>query len=440
VIMKADINKFCLFLNQRGKSMSFLQNIDLGSITNNKVTVFAEHNLWQIDEKHLFQQTCENNSYLASLLGFNDIGPVSVRVVDIKDIHKPVQHENSDRMNIFFDQLMKNGTMESFACPAVKALIEVRWATIWWKMIVFIVAPYVLFLLLFSTYTILDLISEETAETHDKEGASYGISIALIILILYFLSLEVAQLIRGNVRKQIANPWNLVNTLVMVLMLITEIALIEGRNDNHFGPDSTLEQQEDARELIKRARIFYSYCAVLVWFRVLYFFRIFRSTGYYIRMIMEVLSDMWNFMLIFIVVICAFANAFLLLGMNNSSGATMETFGQSILYTYYIPIGNAGDEVFPDYFREIASFFYILASFLLNIMLLNLLISVIQDTFNTIKQSYEVIMYKDMVGVINENRLFYWGDISLFHRGAYLFYTIPTKPDENLSKENTLNL
>jgi len=201
------------------------------------------------------------------------------------------------------------------------------------------------------------------------------------------------------------------------------------RYKDHFGTDSTEEDQENARTLIKNARIMYSFCAVLIWMRVLYFFRILRGTGYYIRMIVEVLRDMSNFMLIFCVVIGAFANAFFLICKNDSGGPILEKFGESILYTYNIPIGNAGDEIFPDYYVEVAAFFFVLASFLMNILLLNLLISIISDTFARIKNSYEVIMYKDMLGVINENRLFYRGDISLAHKGDYLFYTIPEKEE-----------
>jgi len=64
----------------------------------------------------------------------------------------------------------------------------------------------------------------------------------------------------------------------------------------------------------------YSFCALLIWLRMLYFFRIFRNTGYYIRMIIEVFLDMANFILIFVVFIGAFASATLILGRNNSEG------------------------------------------------------------------------------------------------------------------------
>ncbi len=62
-------------------------------------------------------------------------------------------------------------------------------------------------------------------------------------------------------------------------------------------------------------------------------------------------------------------------------------------------------------------------------MLFNLLISIISDTFARIKESYEVIMYKDMLGVINENRLFFWGDIPTRFKNKYLFFAMPKKDE-----------
>ena len=39
----------------------------------------------------------------------------------------------------------------------------------------------------------------------------------------------------------------------------------------------------------KVVRILYSFTAIIMWIRFLYFFRIFRTTGYYIRMLVNVI-------------------------------------------------------------------------------------------------------------------------------------------------------
>lgn len=55
----------------------------------------------------------------------------------------------------------------------------------------------------------------------------------------------------------------------------------------------------------------------LVWFKFFYFLRIFGSTGYYIRMIVDVIKDMVAFLLILLIAIVAFADTFLALSMSN---------------------------------------------------------------------------------------------------------------------------
>ena len=57
---------------------------------------------------------------------------------------------------------------------------------------------------------------------------------------------------------------------------------------------------------------------LFMWFKVLYFFRIFRSTAYLIRIIVEVVKDMRHFMIVLFTTIIGFGNAFLVISMANS--------------------------------------------------------------------------------------------------------------------------
>ena len=54
-------------------------------------------------------------------------------------------------------------------------------------------------------------------------------------------------------------------------------------------------------------RSLYAITSFAIWLRFLYFFRVFKSTGYYIRMIVEVIIDMGQFFLIFSISVIAFA-------------------------------------------------------------------------------------------------------------------------------------
>ena len=53
----------------------------------------------------------------------------------------------------------------------------------------------------------------------------------------------------------------------------------------------------------------YSVVSLLMWLRLLYYFRISKGTSYYIRMIEEVIYGMKYFFFIFIISMLAFASA-----------------------------------------------------------------------------------------------------------------------------------
>lgn len=57
---------------------------------------------------------------------------------------------------------------------------------------------------------------------------------------------------------------------------------------------------------------------LFMWFKVLYFFRIFEATSYLIRIIVEVVKDMRHFLVVLFTTIIGFGNAFLILSEGNA--------------------------------------------------------------------------------------------------------------------------
>jgi len=104
-IVKADVNKFCAFLDSRSKQLNFLKSIDSGNVINQKVTIFTENNLWQVDKDHILEQTQESKKFVSGYLQLSTIGDSIVKALDIKDMHKPVKIGKKDRLNMLFDEL-----------------------------------------------------------------------------------------------------------------------------------------------------------------------------------------------------------------------------------------------------------------------------------------------------------------------------------------------
>ncbi len=76
-----------------------------------------------------------------------------------------------------------------------------------------------------------------------------------------------------------------------------------------------------------------------MWLRLLYFFRIFRNTGYYIRMLVEVIKDIKYFIFIFALTIVAFAHAWYVF-LKNGEESELENFAVAIGYVYNLALGE----------------------------------------------------------------------------------------------------
>jgi Ion transport protein len=143
----------------------------------------------------------------------------------------------------------------------------------------------------------------------------------------------------------------------------------------------------------KAVRTVYSFAAVIMWIRFLYFFRIFRNTGYYIKMLVQVMFDIRYFIFIFVLTIFSFAHAWFIYLKNNEDGPVLVSVNDALKYVYKIALGDFDTEIYGSYYQQISWLFFILATFILQIVLINLLISIVADTFSTIKSNYNVIMY-----------------------------------------------
>mmetsp|Transcript_20660 Transcript_20660/g.19667 ORF Transcript_20660/g.19667 Transcript_20660/m.19667 type:complete len:226 (+) Transcript_20660:874-1551(+) len=172
-------------------------------------------------------------------------------------------------------------------------------------------------------------------------------------------------------------------------------------------------------------RTLYAYTAIAMWLRFLYFFRIYKATNFYIKMITEVIKDMGQFFFILSIAIIAFGHTFYIYFKNHNvvsetliinddgtetivrtqdSISEFDNFLYALLYSYLLSIGEFGTDNFPIFGETAAWFFFILSSLFVLIVMLNLLISIVSETFARVNGDKERIMYQDMVDLIVENQ------------------------------------
>jgi len=160
-----------------------------------------------------------------------------------------------------------------------------------------------------------------------------------------------------------------------------------------------------------------------MWLKLLYFMRIFSNTGYLIRMIIIVIRDMKSFLLVLLIGLVAFGDTFLSIAKGNEDiGATIFTdnFVGSIIYTYNIILGGFDMGDYEDSFAYVlAVTIFILCTVFNMIVMLNLLIAIISESFANVNSNAKNAMYQEMAALVAENN-----------------YLIPSSRKESYAKQN----
>lgn len=102
-------------------------------------------------------------------------------------------------------------------------------------------------------------------------------------------------------------------------------------------------------------------------------------------MIIEVIRDMKIFLTVLVLVLCAFADAFLSLSNGNKDEAFQfagSNFPEALLYSYWLRLSDFQLDLFNDSVQSFTAWvLFTLASILVLIVMLNLLIAIISESF-----------------------------------------------------------
>eukprot|EP00349_Pseudokeronopsis_sp_Brazil_P005456 CAMPEP_0202966310 /NCGR_PEP_ID=MMETSP1396-20130829/10673_1 /ASSEMBLY_ACC=CAM_ASM_000872 /TAXON_ID= /ORGANISM="Pseudokeronopsis sp., Strain Brazil" /LENGTH=197 /DNA_ID=CAMNT_0049690017 /DNA_START=1765 /DNA_END=2358 /DNA_ORIENTATION=- len=149
---------------------------------------------------------------------------------------------------------------------------------------------------------------------------------------------------------------------------------------------------------------------------------------------------MAQFLFIFLLTLLAFSHSYLLLYMNHEGVVVEEqvqvselkTFSAAFIFTYSIVFGEYNFDDFNIYAPWLLYLFFILQTMFIVVVMLNLLISIIGNTFDKVKTSKECIVYQDMVDMILENEfLLSWPNFGAPRKQAkYLVLVLPEDKEQ----------
>mmetsp|Transcript_24760 Transcript_24760/g.21981 ORF Transcript_24760/g.21981 Transcript_24760/m.21981 type:complete len:209 (-) Transcript_24760:97-723(-) len=159
-------------------------------------------------------------------------------------------------------------------------------------------------------------------------------------------------------------------------------------------------------------------------------------------MIIEIIKDMTFFVGVLMIATIAFANAFYILGRNSAPDPNLagENFLDAFIFSYKMGLGDFITDGFGTRDEEFLWIFFLLDSLIILIVLLNLVIAIMGDTFDRVQETQENSMLKELTNMIRENE-FLFSRSRAFKKAKYIVVIEPEKAEGggNISWEGKLN-
>lgn len=305
----------------------------------------------------------------------------SVALISVPGSSKSVQ---------FLTSLIESPNEFIFTTKFVKDLLTEKWIYIR-KFMYFQAFLYALFMIVLSIYLI-------------KNEAKKFVG-TMIILSSFLTVYEIVQF-AVSPKEYFKDIWNYVDTARATLAYIYAICLWLNVNEElHYNILVSL--------------------VVVSWLKGISYFRIYKNTRYMVNLISEVIKDMGSFLILLLYSTVAFGFIFLVLDKNE-----LKLFNY-LMTSFRLDTGDFDAARFS--YIEWSIFF--LASVINPIIMLNLLISIIGDTFDRVKEESEIADYKELTGIILEiESLLFWK-----RKSNEVFYFQALLDDESDKAQKSLN-
>ena len=228
------------------------------------------------------------------------------------------------------------------------------------------------------------------------------------MLACYFFLLEFRQFVVQGPRKYLGNPWNYIDIIPLFLIALS------------MSIEFMINDPKWERPLNAISCFF-------MWVKFLYLMRIFRQTSKFISMIEAVITDMRVFLYVFFITLIAFGQAMFILANNNSGDDKfISSFFDGVFFAYRMSLGDFDVTKLGSVYLYLVFIMFVLSTLFLSIIMLNLLIAVISDTYARVEASALNTMYKTMADLMVEQEYLVMKSSLATHdnSGDYLYIAI----------------
>ena len=240
-------------------------------------------------------------------------------------------------------------------------------------------APYLGF---FASYLIFVFYILDASEDFTEEQVSGGETyprwffaiekfwnVLLVLYSLYFLQQEFRQL-----KKQrwgyLNDIWNYADFIPPILIIAVMIVDVFYNDLNH-------------PNMVNFRYAMQAVASFGMWTKIFYFLRIFRSTGFFVNMLLRVVKSSRTFFLLYILILGAFACSFYIMSPTN------EGLFYHFNYSYLLGLGEFDMEYTNYRTPGMMHFFFLIATLIVQIVMLNLLIAIISTAYEEVTSTQQ---------------------------------------------------
>ncbi|CDW84989.1 wd-40 repeat protein [Stylonychia lemnae] len=297
-----------------------------------------------------------------------------------------IYHQNDKDFLKFYQSLASTDEPDYFNKKAIQKLIEFNYPLVKEYIIIKLFGPFCVFQLCFSIFQ--NLVMENKA-LQGYQQVYFPLLAVNLIFAVYFIHNEIRQFcLQGT--KYFQSYWNYIDMIPPLGIFAFTIITVLSEYD--------YEIDEATKRSIQAITTFF------MWFKFLYFLRIFRSTSYLITMIFEVIYDMRFFFAVLLITMIAFGDSFLSISYgNNELDRFTHSFTDSIIYTYRMILGDFETDKFGEVAKPLVIILFLLCTIFNMIVMLNLLIAIISESFARITAKADQAVYQEMASMIAEN-------------------------------------
>lgn len=198
------------------------------------------------------------------------------------------------------------------------------------------------------------------------------------MLASFFLLIELVKVLTHPI-EYLRSPWNWLGLPPLILVLINATKA----DTEYYGTDEFWYTQ--------------AFAGFLMWFRCLYYLRGFERFSYFIRMLIAVVQKIWIFLTILGVVVCGFADTFYSMAQVEDPIYVTSYVG-SLKYSYAIVIGQFADDLNDQ--SGLSWVFFVLSSVISMLILANLLIEIVSETYGEVTQKKYLYVFKERCDLI----------------------------------------